>query len=73
MAQQFNDPATRNVLSATRVMDVRSSLLQTVDVIKEAALDPYTFVRDGYLQKRENDVYDGNPPSNFDYSESEAP
>jgi phospholipid-binding lipoprotein MlaA len=73
MAQQFNDPATRNVLSATRVMDVRSSLLQTVDVIKEAALDPYTFVRDGYLQKRENDIHDGNPPSNFDYSESEKP
>jgi phospholipid-binding lipoprotein MlaA len=44
-----------------------------VDVIKAAALDPYTFVRDGYLQKRENDVYDGNPPSNFDYFESEAP
>jgi phospholipid-binding lipoprotein MlaA len=73
VAQQFNDPATRNVLSATRVMDVRSSLLQTVDVIKEAALDPYTFVRDGYLQKRENDIHDGNPPSNFDYSESEKP
>jgi phospholipid-binding lipoprotein MlaA len=73
VAQQFNDPATRHVLSATRVMDVRSSLLQTVDVIKEAALDPYTFVRDGYLQKRENDIHDGNPPSNFDYSESEAP
>lgn len=73
MVQQFSDTATRNVLSATRVMDVRSGLLQSVDVIKAAALDPYTFVRDGYLQKRENDVYDGNPPSNFDYSESEAP
>ncbi len=73
VVQQFNDPATRNVLSATRVMDVRSGLLESLDVIKAAALDPYTFVRDGYLQKRENDVYDGNPPSNFDYSESEAP
>lgn len=73
MVQQFSDTATRNVLSATRVMDVRSGLLESLDVIKAAALDPYTFVRDGYLQKRENDVYDGNPPSNFDYSESEAP
>lgn len=73
VVQQFTDPATRNVLSATRVMDVRSGLLESLDVIKAAALDPYTFVRDGYLQKRENDVYDGNPPSNFDYSESEAP
>ncbi len=73
VVQQFNEPASRNVLSATRVMDVRSGLLQTLDVIKEAALDPYTFVRDGYLQKRENDIHDGNPPSNFDYSESEVP
>lgn len=73
VVQQFSDSATRNVLSTTRVMDVRSSLLQTLDVIKEAALDPYTFVRDGYLQKRENDIHDGYPPSNFDYSESEIP
>jgi phospholipid-binding lipoprotein MlaA len=73
MVQRFSDTATRNVLSAARAMDVRSGLLQSVDVIKAAALDPYTFVRDGYLQKRENDVYDGNPPSNFDYFESEAP
>ena len=73
LVQQFNDPSTRNALSVTRVMDVRSGLLQTLDVIKAAALDPYTFVRDGYLQKRESDVYDGNPPSIFDYSESETP
>ncbi|PUE37048.1 ABC transporter [Limnohabitans sp. Hippo3] len=73
VVQQFNDQAARNVLSVTRVMDVRSGLLQTVDVIKAAALDPYTFVRDAYLQKRENDVHDGNPPANFDYTESETP
>jgi len=48
-------------------------LLKTVDTVKEASLDPYSFVRDAYLQKRENDVYDGNPPSNFDYSDIEAP
>lgn len=71
--QQFNDQAARNVLSVTRVMDMRSGLLQTVDVIKAAALDPYTFVRDAYLQKRENDVHDGNPPARFDYTESETP
>ena len=73
LVQQFNEASTRSALSVTRVMDVRSGLLQTLDVIKAAALDPYTFVRDGYLQKRESDVYDGNPPSIFDYSESEAP
>jgi phospholipid-binding lipoprotein MlaA len=73
MVQQFNDTSTRSVLSVTRVIDTRSRMLQTLDIVKEAALDPYTFVRDGYLQKRESDVHDGNPPSIFDYSESEAP
>ncbi len=71
--QQFDDAATRNVLTATGVIDTRSGLIQTVDVVKGAALDPYSFVRDAYLQKRQNDIYDGNPPSNFDYSESETP
>jgi phospholipid-binding lipoprotein MlaA len=69
-SQQFSDEATRNALTVTRVVDLRSRLLQSVDVLMAASLDPYTFVRDGYLQKRQNDIYDGNPPSNFDYSDS---
>lgn len=67
--RQFSDQATRNSLTAVRIVDVRANLLKTVDTVKEASLDPYSFVRDAYLQKRENDVYDGNPPSNFDYSD----
>ena len=27
-----------------------------------AALDPYSFIRNAYLQRRQNLVYDGNPP-----------
>lgn len=71
--RQFNDQATRNSLVALRVTDVRVGLLQAVDTLKEASLDPYTFVRDAYLQKRQNDVHDGNPPSDFDYSDQDAP
>lgn len=71
--RQFSDQATRNSLVVLRVTDVRVGLLQAVDTLKEASLDPYTFVRDAYLQKRENDVYDGNPPSDFDYSDPDAP
>ena len=67
--RQFSDQATRNSLTAVRIVDVRANLLKTVDTVKEASLDPYSFVREAYLQKRENDVYDGNPPSNFDYSD----
>lgn len=71
--RQINDDATRYGLVTLRVTDIRSGLLQAVDTLKEASLDPYTFVRDAYLQKRQNDVYDGNPPSDFDYSDPDAP
>lgn len=70
-SQAFTDEATRNALTVVRVLDLRSGLLQTVDVIMAASLDPYSFVRDAYLQKRNNDIYDGNPPDDFDYSETE--
>jgi phospholipid-binding lipoprotein MlaA len=35
-------------------------------VLAEAALDPYDFQRDAYLQKRRNDVYNGAPPPEED-------
>lgn len=70
--RSISDEATRNALTVTRVLDIRSGLLQTVDVVKAASLDPYSFVRDGFLQKRRNDIYDGNPPSNFDYGDGES-
>ena len=69
--QNASDAATRNSLTVLRVTDLRASLLKTVDTVKEASLDPYSFVRDAYLQKRENDIFDGNPPSDFDYSDPE--
>jgi phospholipid-binding lipoprotein MlaA len=64
------DEATRNALLVTRLVDTRAGLLKTVDAIKASSLDPYSFVRDAYLQKRRNDIYDGNPPSSFDYNEA---
>ena len=72
VSRQFSDEATRNALTVTRVLDIRTGLLQTVDVVKAASLDPYSFVRDGFLQKRRNDIHDGNPPSNFDYGDGES-
>lgn len=71
-SQQFSDASTRNALTVTRVLDVRTGLLQTVDVVKAASLDPYSFVRDAFLQKRLNDIHDGNAPSTFNYDESWA-
>lgn len=68
----FQD-GTRTGVTVLNATDARAGLLQATDALKQASLDPYSFVRDGWLQKRENDVYDGNPPSDFDYSDPDAP
>lgn len=43
-------------------VDTRAQMLDTDKTLEEAALDKYEFVRDAYLQRRQNLVYDGNPP-----------
>jgi phospholipid-binding lipoprotein MlaA len=73
VSQQVTNIGARNSLRMLRVTDLRASLLKTTDALREASLDPYSFVRDAYLQKRENDVYDGNPPQDFDYSDPDKP
>ena len=45
-----------------RFVDRRADLLKTTELLESAALDPYAFMRDAYLQRRQNQVYDGNPP-----------
>ena len=42
----------RNSLYALGVVNTRADLLQLQDVIAEAALDPYVFQRNAYLQRR---------------------
>jgi phospholipid-binding lipoprotein MlaA len=44
------------------VIRTRASLLKAGAVIEEAALDRYLFIRDAWLQRRQNQVYDGKPP-----------
>jgi len=65
-----DDPATRNSAVALRILDRRAQLLPGSDLLDEAALDPYAFMRDAYNQGRQNQVYDGNPPvqnGEYDY------
>ena len=40
----------------------RQLLMQSEKVLDEAALDRYSFIRDAWWQRRQNQVYDGNPP-----------
>jgi phospholipid-binding lipoprotein MlaA len=58
----LEDDTVRWGLYGLRFVDRRADLLNASRVLDEAALDPYAFVRDAYLQKRQNDVFDGNPP-----------
>lgn len=56
------DIALRNTGWVLRAVDDRARLLLASDVVEGAALDKYTFIRDAYLQRRRNLVFDGNPP-----------
>lgn len=40
----------------------RAKLLDAEKMLDDAALDRYTLIRDGWLARRKNAVYDGNPP-----------
>ncbi len=57
-----HDMSTRNSLWGLNLINTRANLLDSTKILEEAALDPYEFQRDAYLQRRRNLVYDGNPP-----------
>lgn len=52
---------TRNEMSALRLVDRRAGLLPVGEMLEEAALDRYSFVRDSYLQRRQSQT-GGRPP-----------
>ena len=59
---QHKPVRVRNVMAVTRATNKRADLLDASRILEEAALDKYVFQRDAYLQRRRNQVYDGNPP-----------
>ncbi len=48
------------------VVDQRADLLTAGKILEEAALDPYIFLRDAFLQRRRDQIFDGNPPPDPD-------
>lgn len=52
----------RNAVQGFRLVTRRAELLNASKVLEVAAIDEYEFLRDAYLQRRRNLVYDGNPP-----------
>jgi phospholipid-binding lipoprotein MlaA len=63
----------RNVLIGLRFTDARADLLEATRLLETAALDPYEFVRDAYLQRRRYLVHDGNPPEEVEPNETPKP
>ncbi|MEZ5644482.1 MAG: VacJ family lipoprotein [Burkholderiaceae bacterium] len=49
---------TRNSLYGLRVVETRADLLRATSLLEGAALDKYSFTRDFYLQRRQNQVDD---------------
>jgi phospholipid-binding lipoprotein MlaA len=49
----------RNSLQGLRVVDARVGLFPAEELMNQAALDRYTFLRSAYLQRRESQVLDG--------------
>jgi phospholipid-binding lipoprotein MlaA len=54
----------RNANIVLKTVNSRANLLGVSKILDEAALDPYSFLRDGYLQRRRSLVFDGSPPKN---------
>lgn len=50
-------------LSILGIIDLRARLSSPMSLRDQAALDPYLFVRDAYLQQRKHLIYDGSPPT----------
>lgn len=57
-----DDAAVRNSMYLVEKVSDRAALLEAEKAFDDAALDRYTLMRDGWLARRKNLVYDGNPP-----------
>jgi phospholipid-binding lipoprotein MlaA len=58
----INDGGVNIGLSALNLIDTRANLLSASRVVDGLAFDKYTFIRDAYIARRRNLVYDGDPP-----------
>ncbi len=56
------DRNARYELFTLEAIDTRADLLAASRILERSTFDPYTFLRDAYLQQRRNQVFDGDPP-----------
>jgi phospholipid-binding lipoprotein MlaA len=58
----FSEPPGEWIALGVRYVNYRANLFEAEQVFREAAFDEYAFLRDGYLQRRRNLIFDGNLP-----------
>jgi phospholipid-binding lipoprotein MlaA len=51
-----------NLLRVWQGVNLRANLLGATNLLDDVALDKYAFVRDAFLQRRQNLIYEGDPP-----------
>lgn len=57
-----HDETYRWSLTTLELVHARAGLLSATNLLEQVAFDKYSFVRDSYLARRRNLVFDGNPP-----------
>lgn len=68
-----HEPArVRDAALVLRAVNDRANLLPADKVVEEAALDKYSYMRDAYLQRRRNQIHDGNAPREVEANAEQA-
>ena len=62
----IDERSIRDKLLVMQVIDARYRLLSAETLIKDSA-DEYVTIRESYLQRREYQIHDGNPPVDEDF------
>ena len=73
--QLLDEARARNQLRLVKFIDLRAQYLPASDLIDDAALDPYIFMRDAYLQRRAIAIHGDVPvhDDDFDDDDEEQP
>ncbi|WP_286746087.1 MlaA family lipoprotein [Aquabacterium sp. UBA2148] len=56
-------------ITGVNLISLRADLLAAGDLVNDIALDKYAFIRDAYLQRRQNLIHNGEPPDADDDEE----
>ena len=58
----FGEPRDANAARVLTAVHLRAQALGATNLLGDVALDKYAFIRDAYLQRRQNLIYNGEPP-----------